>query len=563
MAAPVPLMVGVTGHRDLAEQDIDQVRQRIEAFLRELQTRYPNSPIMILSAVAEGADTLVVESAERMGCQIQLILPMPVDLYREDFSGAARNHFEAMVARHPTTELALLEEGVAFSHERQYEQLGSFLTAHSHVLLALWDGKYIDAPGGTSQVVDFHQRDISPMYDEKQVRSAVDITDDESDLVYHIVCGRQSSGAPASPLRAGSAYWFTRDDQQPRTSELPIRYHQVFTRLDRFNQDIQKPPIEAAYRLEPQQHQPDPHPCEPIQTIYGISDALAGMYQNRVMRALQTTLGAAVLAGLFFILYADFEDQGSMIWGYLLFVGLALGSYLWAQRQEWQRCYLDYRVLAESLRVQYYWALAGVRMSNPSRFSHDSFMQGRDLELGWIRHVMRYTGLQADAGFQPGAAELGDAIRGWVGDQNQGQLEYYQRKAGEKLYQHKRTQLLARGCFVLGLLAAALLALGVGDLVTSADTWLVALMGLLPIVAAARQTYAHRVAERELVAQYAHMHEIFANAHRLIEQAREQDSAERQIKIILRDLGEASLNENAQWVLRQRERPLPGGGPMG
>ncbi|MBT5686843.1 MAG: hypothetical protein HOJ11_17675 [Gammaproteobacteria bacterium] len=79
-------------------------------------------------------------------------------------------------------------------------------------------------------------------------------------------------------------------------------------------------------------------------------------------------------------------------------------------------------------------------------------------------------------------------------------------------------------------------------------------MGLLPIVAASRQNYAHRLAERELAAQYNHMLNVFENAHRLLKQT--ESAAEQQS--ILRDLGDAALNENAQWVLRQRERPLPG-----
>ena len=107
---------------------------------------------------------------------------------------------------------------------------------------------------------------------------------------------------------------------------------------------------------------------------------------------------------------------------------------------------------------------------------------------------------------------------------------------------------------MLGLVAAAVLAFGSDYLHGSTSNWLVAIMGLLPIVAASRQNYAHRLAERELAAQYNHMLNVFENAHRLLKQT--ESAAEQQS--ILRDLGDAALNENAQWVLRQRERPLPG-----
>lgn len=67
-----------------------------------------------------------------------------------------------------------------------------------------------------------------------------------------------------------------------------------------------------------------------------------------------------------------------------------------------------------------------------------------------------------------------------------------------------------------------------------------------------RQNYAHRTADHELLNQYTYMYRIFSNAHRLRDQA-----ATTEIKReILRALGESALDEEGQWILRQRERPL-------
>ena len=67
-----------------------------------------------------------------------------------------------------------------------------------------------------------------------------------------------------------------------------------------------------------------------------------------------------------------------------------------AVRGKWQRKYLDYRTLAEGLRVQFYWAAAGVTSGNVSKFAHDNFLQMQDTELGWIRNVMRVAGTECD-----------------------------------------------------------------------------------------------------------------------------------------------------------------------
>ena len=58
--------------------------------------------------------------------------------------------------------------------------------------------------------------------------------------------------------------------------------------------------------------------------------------------------------------------------------------------------YLDYRTLAEGLRVQFYWAAAGVTSGNVTKFAHDNFLQMQDTGLGWIRNVMRVAGIECD-----------------------------------------------------------------------------------------------------------------------------------------------------------------------
>jgi hypothetical protein len=87
---------------------------------------------------------------------------------------------------------------------------------------------------------------------------------------------------------------------------------------------------------------------------------------------------------------------------------------------------------------------------------------------------------------------------------------------------------------------------------------LIAIMGLLPLVAAFRQNYAHRTAEQFLTTQFGYYYRIFSNAHRLLQGA-DQLEVKRDI---LRGLGEAALDESGQWILRQRERPTAGGSVM-
>jgi hypothetical protein len=80
---------------------------------------------------------------------------------------------------------------------------------------------------------------------------------------------------------------------------------------------------------------------------------------------------------------------------------------------------------------------------------------------------------------------------------------------------------------------------------------LIALMGLMPFVIAARQNQVFRFAESELLAQFQHYVRMFRNAQNLMPKAPNLSVKQD----ILRAVGEAALEENGQWILRQRERP--------
>ena len=50
----LPVTLGVTGHRDV--QDTEQLLTLLESEISAIQARYPHSPVMALSSLAEGAD---------------------------------------------------------------------------------------------------------------------------------------------------------------------------------------------------------------------------------------------------------------------------------------------------------------------------------------------------------------------------------------------------------------------------------------------------------------------------------------------------------------------------
>ncbi len=561
---PAPLMVGVTGHSNLLAKEAPGIRDRVRQFFGELRSLSPNLPLTLLSGLAEGADRLVAAEALAMGIKLVVILPMPREIYRSDFpSPESQEEFKALCDRGEVIELPLLpgvtEEEVATTSEarnRQYAQLGVFLCAHCHVLLALWDGKPSERLGGTAQVVGFHHHDFMPGFTPMRKRVRDLVIDDESDLVFHIAVSRnEPDGAPQSPLRPLDAAWLTTDELKPRTPSLPLRYRLIFARIADFNRDSIRhaaaigrnrqdlPGIDQDQRGEP---------LTAINHLFVISDWLAGHYQRQFYLMLRCTHTLAVLMGLAYIAYADIFDDPLYIFVFLCLFAVGLVFVGIATRRAWHRKYLDYRALAEGLRIQYFWAAAGVRRDEVTKFAHDTFLQKQDVELGWIRNVMRVAGLYTGLGTPPGTGGLHMTLEQWVGNETSGQISYYSRKSRRLSTLQNRTEFISMTCLSVGLFLALGLLVYHAELSASARTPLKVLMAILPLIAATRDAYSQKKAEKELVKQYRFMNRVFQNARRQLDVA----SSDEERRLILRAVGEAALDEHAEWILMHRERPL-------
>ena len=145
----------------------------------------------------------------------------------------------------------------------------------------------------------------------------------------------------------------------------------------------------------------------------------------------------------------------------------------------------------------------------------------------------------------------------WIGEseKGRGQLAYYSRKQLDNSSRFRRTQMLGNLCLWAGIALANLLyALGTDGDGEQRRTLLV-LMGVLPLVAGIWDAYSHKKAEKELIKQYGFMSRVFGKARKLLDGS-DQLSFQRQV---LKALGQAALDEGAEWLLMHRERPVEHG----
>lgn len=558
------LTIGVTGHRDLVAEEIPALKDIVRDFFLRLQKDFPDLELQLITPLAEGSDQLVTEVAFDLGIDLIVPLPMPQAEYEQDFTcREAIEKFRDTLKKARVIHLPNLsgEDGRAVTvvdHERQYAQLGIFISNHSQVLLALWDGKASTSVGGTAGVVNYHLTAVMPGFSVAEESPNL-LADNENDLAYHVVCSRdRPDGRPGTGFQPLQAAWVTAHFGRETEDRMPLEYEVMLHRLQDFGRDQVRYQsaieTEGENLLEGAPNLEYPAGIDAIIGQHGVADWLAIHFQKRVFGGLKATHIIAVLIGLVFILYSEFDGLDFLVNIFLLAFLTGFIIFKIGERRQWHRKYLDYRALAEGLRVQFYWSLAGVVDVKSAEFAYDNFLQKQDVDLGWIRHVMRNVSLSCSHDQVPPAAWLDWVIEQWVGDEagHSGQLSYFRCKEIEKARRFKRTTYLGRTALWTGVLIAVILSVVGADISGFQRQILLVLMGIFPLIAGVRDAYSHKKAEKELIKQYRFMHGVFANARRLLDSSDDLKFRRR----VLRALGNAALEEGAEWILMHRERPL-------
>jgi hypothetical protein len=561
-AGDARLVVGVTAHRQLLPELVPQLESVVRGWLQRMQAEHPDLPVVVMSALAEGGDRLVARCALDLGIPLVAPLPMPRAQYAADFSDpASRAEFDALLARAQVVELPLIPGSTLAdievrgpARDRQYAQLGVYVSSRCQVLLALWDRRSPEGTGGTAEVVHYHLHGEMPGLASEDEPPNL-LADDDSDLVFHIACPRDL--APGDAGRILHTRWITRSGESPGEGPIPVGYRRLFHQLGGFNADVRK--YAAAIAATPPHLLPDdpaipvPASARAIEVMFARADWLALHFRQRVQRSLLLLHLLAVFTGLLLMVYSELHADRSLLALMLGLFAFGVGLARIGQRRQWHRRYLDYRALAEGLRVQAYLALAGVPAAHRARFAYDSFLQKQDVELGWIRHAMRSVYLGTDTGGSD--AGLAWVIAHWVGnDGATGQRGYYQRRLAERERRHRNTEAVGRASLGLSLVGALVLLLAAPRLGPLAN-WVLVLTAVAALFSGVREAYSHKRADKELIKQYRFMARVFEGAARRLASAETPDARRR----VLEALGQAALEEHAEWILVHRERPLESG----
>ena len=575
----IPFLLGVVGHRDLVPAEIPAIRSALTDLLQHLVASYPDITFSLLCSMADGADLLAADVGRELGIPLVALLPFPQANCRADLpTPAARETFDRACADAEIQELPL-RDGISLQdvardggqRDERFQRAGSLIARYSGLLIAIWDGKETGHRAGTARVIDYRRSaTVQPADDEALVRDAL-LSVRDNDLIYEIRCSRNGATGAAEGTGEVHAIGYS-GTGAAGGNEIPYPLQATLQRIAEFNRDVRRFGRQIAQdgqRLTPPTPFPVPDRLQYLDRLFSASDWLSRYFHRAFARALRTRYALwAVMAFLLLSFKKDSDDAAGLltIAGVLVVFGLGGGLAVWAHRRSWQRKYLDYRALAEGLRVDFYWEIAGVRRQFDGEFAHESFLQKQDVDLEWIRAAMRTVSfrlaMRPGGPFETGFAQ---AYAAWIGDADEvnggGQLLFYKRRTRTLRRNLELKERIGRALLFGGLILAVAFTVDIALGMTAGPTLPAAVRGamlwalaLLTVYAAIFEIYLTEKSDRALIRQYEYMYSLFGFAASELKHPR---SATKRAEI-LRSLGHACLAEHAQWILMHRDKRIDG-----
>lgn len=552
---PIPLVIGVVGHRDPVASALPVLRDHLRRQLEQLLQELPHTPLLMLNGLAEGMDTVAAqvflevvahdrELRREKAPAHQLVgaLPKtPAAFAAEDFQDPeALAVLEELLSScdgvlHPGNCQALRlppsPDGVLHTADDPacYGQQGIFMVRNSYLLLAFFDGLETMLVGGTSQSVAMQKGEIHPLFvgvEEVLNRS-------ESGILIHHQTPRRKLGSPQQgsgsirywPIAPKAAIEHVQQDE----TLIPKHLLKVPLHLEALNREISDPYFKPTVNSEGL-----------MTRLWSLADKKA--QDNKVIYERWCRL--LVITGLAMILLSQLSSQLHALWWALLFLAFIIFPRL---QKEPKHDFISYRCLAECLTVQHIWSAAGIDDS-----AADLFLPRCDSELAWIRTVVRSVGLQLLSFYsheQRHEQQTLQKARLWMNEQ----ISYLDDKTKKLSRKAKRWKISAQVLAVLALLVALL-----QDQVWMPQTtgsWVVVLVASFGSAIAYSDLMGYEDTQARFAISLAQFQRAI-KALNVIKPETPQSSLlpyERE-KIVLEAIGLEKLEETNQWVNDQLRR---------
>ncbi len=531
-SSPGVVVLGVTGHRDLHEADEIDFAFAVENILNRYVRDLPNSSIVFVTALAEGADQIAAQVAVSIAnVTVIAALPMPLNEYREDFSGPSLAAFDDLLGRCDDRVELLPPDLVRsdLSRDAFYQFSGRWLARTCNVLIAAWDGEPPEFVGGTADNIYYKTEGLSPL--PSMVFGNSDGKPDQGVILVCLVSRKRNSDVArgqASSVKVLQPMGVLRswDEQVDNVSaEIEVFNAESISANDSASQSS---------------------------SLFHAADALATRLQGRYRRLLIVIIVLGLLSVASIDLFMSVRSPAYVVLAGATFV-LTLIAWVWLMRSRLRERFQQSRALAEGARVQEVWRSVDMQLSVA-----DSFLRGQGRDVAWIRSSLRGAQL-IDSIVGTKQVDISN-VRNWMLDQ----VEYFDGTAatsgaisrawGKHLRQRRRAIVLlfvaglALGSEALAILTNLEFAFGFGDYLSL--VWTLSVGGAVALISYGELMGFGQLARRyEISASYFRQGVLDLQRAELLEST--QACAD-----VARDVGLEALREASDWLAMQSERKV-------
>ncbi len=560
----IPIVLGTVGHRDFSARK-EKIIKAVRKECRRLKRTYRNSPFLILSGLAEGADRIVAKIVmEELGAKLIAVLPFPESEFCEDFATqTSRDEFSKLLKKAAAVFEIPPPEGEQWrqngqARDAQYARVGAVIAEQSQILLALWDGKPARGLGGTADVVEWFQQGYAPR-DYSAYKGDISLFDPpQPGLLIRI-----------DPLTGEQDHQNGPDRGSAQNSRILIRG--ILKRTESYNRDLQR---DAAQRVTKASLVPTglltQTPIYEASNAFREADALSIYYAKRV-RLADWVLYALALTTVFAFGLVDVKPLAS--WSFLSTMGVMAIVYIYVSNLSLDAKYQEYRSFAEAMRILFFWRMLGLR--NPVWLS---YLSKHGAVVRWLKHAVRAVEFAQDQQLLRRSAEskvkplYDTAIKYWL-DQ---QVRYFTSAANRHWQRYIFGIWIVRASIVLTFATSIVLAvmtLKYGDGLHAwrsdevivhpfgtirVETFIQQLQIAVSLTAAmgiAARGFLGRTADLELAKQYSATLETFQRAEIAVRNVADSDM-ENELPDIFERLGREALLEQADWHWIRHSRPF-------
>lgn len=607
----IPLVIGMSGHLDIPKESIKYIEFKVIAIFDNLIKKYPKTPLVLLSPLADGADRIVANIIlEEYKDKVSVFVPLPmdIDVYKDTFGKGAtlltpkesKAEFDELLEKvnaqtdiyMPKTipmifdrtrynELVKNKDNESEDDKKErrkpYAIVGEYIALHSHILLAVYNENSKLINGGTQEVV---QKKLSGKYEYMNVVNE-DITYKEQGLVYAISTPRikkeDDVREPEIPYQITKLFPNGKkeiglNETNNHTSLIEkMKNHLIGKNCILFQKNnsfsIQHQNIECFnYDVEKNSEKILEIIKEDIKVTEDnllkkniIMRRSAAYLADKVYKPMQETKAKYILLFISLIVFAialktNVSDFSFNIYIDSIYILLLIPLYLLNLKfKHTKKKQEDYRSLAEGLRVQIAWNMAEVDESVALYY-----LSHQRSELDWIRSAIRCINIFYIPTPNDECTNSKLVKEHWIGKQ----IDYFYKNIPKEEQKEHKNNLLLKIFFRIFLLGSAMFFIlnfypEVNDNMEH-YIWNLTLLDILQIllivfpitISTYLQSKQLFDGNDEKLREYKLSLDIFTNAQNMIDDKDKRYN----IQNTIRNLGIEALRENSSWIIIRRSK---------